>query len=545
LGRRIAHCHPGAGYEFIFPIDESSELVGYEIDKRRGCFVNVGFQTGERDEHIQSSGKEEGELTALFRSMNISATEPRLGPVMNLDKDSTETKTITLPDGDILEQKMILNVLSDCVLGDLDAVSEYLTTSTEANLFLHGKDENGNTALIMAAAEWNHEMVSLLLQHGADANSVNYKGRSPLMEAALWGRIESVKVLLEVNVNKRLRDHDDRCALDLAQPARKNEKERYERSSYAAAQSVPDRDRDRRHIVILLGDSNLKKRHEYTRPLSKSERSKYCFGKYPSEMSITLCGPIRSYRVLRTTKTAAILHRGDQYNRISATSGWSADALPLNNPTGPHWVEEVYHIASTIGHTFQDAPDLRWDQGKPGKFFASHAEKKLIVYFIDRHVFMPQDREPDQELEDSILDVEGSLAQGEHSFVTWAKVCDLEKRKVKLNFQLSDAEDPDSYDEQEVTRLKHEIRVVDEELSSLKSDTHVATMRAQEKRLLTLLKRKSLHEDLMKLSENEPPVSLKEAVILSSNQICDDCDTFKRRVNDWFQLNIELSWCPK
>lgn len=412
--------------------------------------------------------------------------------------------------------------------------------------FLHGKDKTGNTTLIMAAAEKSHEMVSLLLQNGAEVNAINDDGRSALMEAALWGRLESVKALLNSNAEKRLRDHHGRCAIDLAQPARKNEKERQWRSTSAAADSVRERDRDRRHIVILLGDSNAETQYAYTGPLSNSERDNYYFRKSQSEMAITLCGPIQRYDVPRITKTAAVLERGKQFVPVSATSGWGIDALPPNYKTGPDWIQQVYYIASTVGHKLQVAPDPSWDQGTPGQYFASHAEKKLIAYFLDKHTFMPQDREPNETLRDSILDVEDILAIEKHSSVAWAKVCSLEERKTKVDRQLSNADDRwlgDSYDEQEVNRLKHEIRAIDEELSSLESDSNVARMRAQEKKRRMLLKREKMHQNLMELSDNEPPVSLKQAVILSSNRICEDCDNLRKLVNAYFQLNIEMEWC--
>ena len=261
------------------------------------------------------------------------------------------------------------------------------------------------------------------------------------MEAALWGRVESVKALLNANADKRLRDHEARYAMDLAKPARENEKERYRRASHAAAESVPERDRDRRHIVVLLGGSNSEKQHGYTGPLSESERNKYSFRNFQSEMALTLYGPIRSHHVPRVPKTAAVLDKGDQTSRISATSGWGADTLPLNHKTRPQWIEQVYYIASTVNYKLQDAPDPGWDQGKPGQYFASHPERKLIAYFIDKHVFMPQDREPDQKLEDSILEAEDSLAEGKYLSVAWAKVCDLKERKVELDGQLFDADD--------------------------------------------------------------------------------------------------------
>lgn len=173
-------------------------------------------------------------------------------------------------------------------------------------------------------------------------------------------------------------------------------------------------------------------------------------------MSITLHGPIRSYLVPRITKTAAILDRGDQFACIGATSGWGADALHSNKKIESYLIKQSFYIASIISHAFQDAPDPGWDQGKPGQYFASHAKKKLIAYFMNRHLFLPQNKEPDQNLEYSILEVEDSFIKGKRSSLAWAKVCDLEERRAELNLQLFEADDRllgGSYDEQEVIRL--------------------------------------------------------------------------------------------
>ncbi|PKK53584.1 hypothetical protein CI102_2032 [Trichoderma harzianum] len=545
-GKRVSHCAPGGQYEFIFPIDEKSGLVGYEIDKRRACFVNPSLQAAHTDGNPYSSESDECELADSFRSaMRISGTEPKSAPILDLYDDAREVITFTLPNGDTFEEKKIRFAVSDCIFGKLGAVSQYLETSTEAKLFLHGKDETGNTTLIMAAAEKSDEMVSLLLQKGADVDATNNNGRSALMEAALWGRLRSVKALLESNASKSAKDRHGRSAMDLAQPTGRNEKERYSRSSRAAADNVPERNSDRRHIAILLGDSNGEKRHAYTRPLSESERNNYFFRKSELEMVITLHGPIERYPVPQIKKTAAVLDRGDQFARISATSGWGVGSLPPNDKDMPSWTEQVYYIASIIGHRFEEPQYLSWDQGKPGQYYACHSEKKLIAYFLDKHVFLPKDRQPDQTLEDSILEVETSLQEGKQLSIAWARVCDLEEKKIDLDRQLFSADDRllgDSYDEQEVDRLKHKIHTIDEELSRLESDTFVATMRTQQKKESKLSKKEKAHSDLMELSENEPPISLKSAVILSSNMICQDCDNFRKLVNDHFQLNIEMNW---
>ncbi|KKP05347.1 ankyrin repeat protein [Trichoderma harzianum] len=542
-GKRVSHCAPGGQYEFIFPIDENSGLVGYEIDKRRACFVNSSLQADHTDDNLYSSDSDEDELADSFRSaMRISGTEPKSRPILNLYDNAREIETIVFSGGDTFEQKKILLAISNCLTGDLPAVSQYLETSTEAKLFLHGKDETGNTTLIMAAAEKSDKMVSLLLQNGADVDAANNDGRSALMEAALWGHLRSVRALLESNACKWAKDRHGRSAMDLAQPSRRNEEERYSRSRLAAADSVPERDSNRRHIAILLSDSNGEKRHAYTGPLSESERKNYFFKKSESEMVITLHGPIQRYPVPQIRKTAAVLDRGDQFARISATSGWGVNSLPPNVRDMPSWTEQVYYIASIIGHRFEETS---WDQGKPGQYCACHAEKKLIAYFLDKHVFLPKDRQPDQTLEDSIFEVKTSLEEGKDLSTLWASVCRLEEMNIDLDRQLFSADDRllgDSYDEQEVKRLKRKIHVIDKQLSRLESDAFVATMRAQQKKERKLLKKEQTHWDLMGLSENEPPISLKSAVILSSNMICQDCDTFRKLVNARFQLHIEMNW---
>lgn len=63
--------------------------------------LNVSLQMGQSDEDLSSSERDECELADLFSStMKISATEPKSEPVLNLNEDSREVETITLPDGD-------------------------------------------------------------------------------------------------------------------------------------------------------------------------------------------------------------------------------------------------------------------------------------------------------------------------------------------------------------------------------------------------------------------------------------------------------------
>lgn len=260
-GKRRSHCRSGGNYEFVLPIDKELDLVGYEIDKRRARFVNVRAEIA-----VEDSGDSGSDLADVFHSkMSISTSTPNSEPILHFQKDSVEKVTTALPDGSTLTRKIIDGAIASCVCGRYDAVLRYLARTTEAKLFLRGGDERGNTTLILAAAERSHEMVSLLLNPRKDENSfdqgivweddklrkelrkklkrlkslkadpkaVNNKGQSALMEAAFWGRLESVKALLNAGADKTLRNNEGLRAIDLAQPTRENEERRYAQSSWS------------------------------------------------------------------------------------------------------------------------------------------------------------------------------------------------------------------------------------------------------------------------------------------------------------------------
>jgi hypothetical protein len=121
----------------------------------------------------------------------------------SIHEDSKEVVAIN-PKNSIkpFKQKRILIAISNYVNCNTRAVQEYLETSSEAKLFVRGRGSSSKTTLIQAAANQSSEMVLLLIQHRAEVNTVNNYGRSPLMEAALFGRINKVKILLQHGADK-------------------------------------------------------------------------------------------------------------------------------------------------------------------------------------------------------------------------------------------------------------------------------------------------------------------------------------------------------
>jgi len=230
-------------------------------------------------------------------------------------------------------------------------------------------------------------------------------------------------------------------------------------------------------------------------------------------------------------------------------SGWSHPETPSIRVSGRDRTDEVIRIAAEVGHIL--TPDSRKDQGFPGRFHASHTEKQLIAYFIDRHVFLPQDRVPRRELETWIRDVEDQLMDRSCSPVTVRQLYGLEREKKMLELELFEKDDTlheDEYDEKNVKQLRADVENVKKQLLELEPHVEVKHIRELERQLETLQRRKALHQRVTDMSKNPPPVSLTKSVILissGSGEICHDCQLFKDKVNRCLGLSIELIECTE
>ena len=76
--------------------------------------------------------------------------------------------------------------------GDLDEIRESLAAGAPVD----GRDANGTTALMMAAANGHVEAMQVLLSAGADINATNERENTSLHWAVFTGQEEAVKTLL-------------------------------------------------------------------------------------------------------------------------------------------------------------------------------------------------------------------------------------------------------------------------------------------------------------------------------------------------------------
>jgi len=87
-------------------------------------------------------------------------------------------------------------------------------------------------------------------------------------------------------------------------------------------------------------------------------------------------------------KAIAWLARPQDYPPIAALSGRS-HGITTSIVSGHEWTEEVMQLAEVVSHKL--AENKACDQGQPGRFHACHAEKQLIAYFVNNHVFLPHE----------------------------------------------------------------------------------------------------------------------------------------------------------
>ena len=61
------------------------------------------------------------------------------------------------------------------------------------------------------------------------------------------------------------------------------------------------------------------------------------------------------------------------------------------------WTDEVFVMCRLVDHI--PAPISEYDGGRPGKFNACQAEKQLMAYFVNNHVFLGDEVLSEDEIE--------------------------------------------------------------------------------------------------------------------------------------------------
>lgn len=510
---RVAHCDSGPAlnfpsYQLKFPFSRALERTAYKIDKECKRYVAIEAGPPNPPQRQQQSrpdllllGEEACNLPPPLEEEN-----PAVAPLETFE-DAVETITIDKTDkifrrlheafgGDetstVIRIEHVLNQM--IFFGDEDYVRDYLDSSPESRIFLHGiRDDNGESALSCAACERYPATVKLLLERGSNANFQNRDdGRTPLMHAALWGRYENVRHLLKYGADKNLKDSDGFKAIDFAYSSDRNEEERYYRlleGNQTYREITPTANQARRMIVHLLNDASEDEDGEIVHGQNNSFEN-HAFQKQ-SKCIIKLVAPIAEYPISSEWKTIARLERGHKFPSVAAMSGWSHGDTSATI-SGRDWTSKVMQMADILGYTI--TPYEKRDGGIPGQYHACHAEMQLIAYLISEHVFL----EP-------------------------------EIRAPTIRTKTTSDRDPTTMGPQQNPPTKGY------------SEEDRCSSKIEEAELEPDQKIGPLHE----LATIMPPAMLKRATILVSTRSCENCSQFNNFVNQKLGLSISLLNCSE
>ncbi|KAJ1568260.1 hypothetical protein HK405_003108 [Cladochytrium tenue] len=96
-----------------------------------------------------------------------------------------------------------------------------------------------------------------------------------------------------------------------------------------------------------------------------------------------------SYHAARRSRTIARLDRGPMFRIVSAESGW--ESVPTEERKllkSKRWHERVKQLCQIVGHE----PDAHeYDKRDKGSYYRGHAEKKLVAFYVDRHVIIGEE----------------------------------------------------------------------------------------------------------------------------------------------------------
>jgi ankyrin repeat protein len=85
--------------------------------------------------------------------------------------------------------------------GDLQKLQEAINEAVDLNK----KNQNGETALIIAIKNGHNKLASIIIEAGADINPINESGKSALSYAAQTGDLELLKSLVSLGADKNIR----------------------------------------------------------------------------------------------------------------------------------------------------------------------------------------------------------------------------------------------------------------------------------------------------------------------------------------------------
>jgi hypothetical protein len=303
----------------IFPFEDDNRVSGlsFELQQKfdeQGPLVEEQFCTAglaglpmdHAEDQITDQENELGELEQQMQSTTINDGEYNVVTHLHLFGQVEE----------IVDRASDLVMAAAC-RGDCQALKKLLARSPNAHALRRTQTDDEISLLGLAVPNGHRAVVEYLLDEGSNPNVADHKGRTPLMEAALWGYPSLVDLLLQRGADKQRKDRYGGVAGCFAEEADRNEQERHDRSLKYSEDPIAKK-RDRKLIRALLSYSLPRSSPPSLRALDLIGAY---FHKSPAAGTISLVIPRQGIEIFQQQKTAAILVRHDGFPLVAAVSG--------------------------------------------------------------------------------------------------------------------------------------------------------------------------------------------------------------------------------
>ena len=393
-------------YTFVFPAsDEATGFgCGWELDREDQSFVTVNSEgvvpvpmndcrdgrtllpRYEAKAKRKQNKKTKNRLTLSVDDLVSKTNNLELNQEGKKKKADESSTPLPIPTAEETLQELYEDprfrrdmYISHCCLCDLpDLVS--LCRRYPNDGLIGSIDGEGNSGSLLAATEENGlEILKWLHKQGDSLTRANHFGRTPLMEAALWGRLDTVRYLVKKGVDLDTRDTNGMRAIDLSEDTERNTKERTTRSGvFHREAAVAGQLRKQTHALLARTASSSSSSAPTSTTITRPPRRCAFFDRKP-DGSLEILRPTESVTppVGKLSKAFATLDRGPNYPYINAMSGYTQTGWPNVLENG-EWAAK--------------ADSLRPFFGLPrNKALASHVEPQLLAYLLDRHSLITWD----------------------------------------------------------------------------------------------------------------------------------------------------------
>ncbi|KAF7632663.1 hypothetical protein Mgra_00007967 [Meloidogyne graminicola] len=184
-----------------------NDIQIWSVNVFAGIFINIGASAETPILYIFSSlyREEINKQLNFFKKQN----KTKINPIQDIDKSLFLSKKILRYSINFImsgkkgadwfeeSERDKMNMLESCKRGNLNEVAKYLSGGIDAD----EEDDDGVTALQIAAAKGHRRLVEFLIKEGASLEKANYAGMTPFLHACREGHQDIVTLLANYGAN--------------------------------------------------------------------------------------------------------------------------------------------------------------------------------------------------------------------------------------------------------------------------------------------------------------------------------------------------------